>query len=192
MSLGEQVALAGLSGGRELSLAKQLHTGQRVLIRMKRSEFDLEPQQYTGIIKYVGKIDSEFIDNRVYVGVKLDEPGELLVSFSSSHTCTHTHTHTHTHTVGDTDGLVKGKRYFHCPAKHGKVVRLSNVVAVLPEKVKILYTHLTQSSFPPPTSIPILSAFLCPLQSVSYKPLQMSRRSPYTTATTSHKRVKVT
>lgn len=43
--------------------------------------------------------------------------------------------HTHTLLVGDTDGLVKGKRYFYSPAKHGKVVRLSSVVAVLPNKV---------------------------------------------------------
>ena len=70
------MALAGLSGGKEITLAQELHTGQRVLVTMKRSEFDLEPQQCTGIVKYVGKIDSEFIDNRVYVGVKLDEPGE--------------------------------------------------------------------------------------------------------------------
>lgn len=37
--------------------------------------------------------------------------------------------------VGDTDGLVKNKRYFICPAKHGKIVRITNVVAVLPHKV---------------------------------------------------------
>ena len=38
--------------------------------------YDLEPQKLTGIIKYVGKIDSEYIDNRIYVGVKLDDPGK--------------------------------------------------------------------------------------------------------------------
>ena len=37
--------------------------------------------------------------------------------------------------AGDTDGLIKGKRYFTCPQKHGKIVRISNVVAVLPNKV---------------------------------------------------------
>ena len=75
MKLDEQMALAGLTGKRERDLTQQLNTGQRVLVTMKRSEFELEPQQYTGIVKYVGKIDSEFIDNRVYIGVKLDEPG---------------------------------------------------------------------------------------------------------------------
>ena len=39
--------------------------------------YDLEPQKLTGIIKFIGKVDSEFIDNRVYVGLKLDEPGEF-------------------------------------------------------------------------------------------------------------------
>lgn len=80
LRLDEQVALAGLTGSGESSLARQVRQGQRILISMKKSDFDLEPQQYTGIVKYVGKIDSEFIDNRIYVGVKLDEPGQLLVS----------------------------------------------------------------------------------------------------------------
>ena len=60
---------------RELALSRQLCIGQRVLVHMKKTEFDLEPQQLTGIIKFVGKIDSEYIDNRIYVGVKLDEAG---------------------------------------------------------------------------------------------------------------------
>ena len=63
---------------RELALAEQLRIGQRVLVRMKKSEFDLEPTKLTGIIKYVGKIDSEYVDHRIYVGVKLDEAGEQL------------------------------------------------------------------------------------------------------------------
>lgn len=37
--------------------------------------YDLEPQKLTGIVKFIGKVDSEFIDNRIYVGLKLDEPG---------------------------------------------------------------------------------------------------------------------
>jgi hypothetical protein len=136
--LEETVALAGLAGSGERGLAAQIRQGQRILVSMKRSEFDLEPQKYAGIVKYVGKIDSEFIDNRVYVGVKLDEP------------------------VGDTDGLVKGKRYFTCQAKHGKIVRLSNVVAILPRR------------------------------SVSYKPLQSTKRSPYSTsAPSTHRRARV-
>ena len=37
--------------------------------------------------------------------------------------------------VGNTDGLIKGKRYFTCPSKHGKVVRITSIVAILPNKV---------------------------------------------------------
>lgn len=88
----------------------QVKLGTRVLAKLKRSQFDLDPQQLTGVVKYIGKIDSEFIDNQVYVGLKLDEP------------------------VGDTDGLVKGKRYFTCPPKHGKIVKMSNIIALLPNK----------------------------------------------------------
>lgn len=37
--------------------------------------------------------------------------------------------------VGNTDGLIKGKRYFTCPPKHGKIVRITSIVAILPNKV---------------------------------------------------------
>lgn len=60
---------------REIALAEQLRIGQRVVVRMKKSEFDLEASKLTGIIKYIGKIDSEYVDHRIYVGVKLDEAG---------------------------------------------------------------------------------------------------------------------
>ena len=78
-------AQSGMSGYRsdtdvrEASLSCQIRMGQRVLVSMKKSEYDLEPQQLTGIVKYVGKIDSEYIDNRIYVGVKLDETGGCMV-----------------------------------------------------------------------------------------------------------------
>ncbi len=81
-TLGRETGQSGLSGfqsdidPREMAMARQLKTGQRVVIRMKKSEYDYEPQQLTGIVKYVGKIDSEYIDNRIYVGVKLDEAGQ--------------------------------------------------------------------------------------------------------------------
>ena len=76
-------AQTGLSGfqvdidPKEMAMARQLRKGQRVVIKMKKSEYDLEPQQLTGIVKYIGKIDSEYIDNRIYVGVKLDEAGRV-------------------------------------------------------------------------------------------------------------------
>lgn len=106
----------------------QVRLGTRVLARLKRSEFDLEPQKLTGVVKYIGKIDSEFVDNQIYVGLKLDEPGELLEPFAFL-------VYLPEPTVGDTDGLLKGKRYFTCPPKHGKLVKINNIVALLPNKV---------------------------------------------------------
>lgn len=41
--------------------------------------FDVEPQKLTGIVKYVGRIDSEYMDNKIYVGVKLDDAGTIHV-----------------------------------------------------------------------------------------------------------------
>lgn len=61
---------------RELALAEQLRIGMRVLVRMKKSEYDLEPTKLTGIVKYAGKVDSEYVDHRIYAGIKLDEAGE--------------------------------------------------------------------------------------------------------------------
>lgn len=44
--------------------------------------------------------------------------------------------------VGNTDGRVGGKQYFHCPAKHGKVVKLSDVHAIMNPRVGISSTYL--------------------------------------------------
>ena len=38
--------------------------------------YDLQPRKLTGTVKYVCKVDREYVDNRVYVGVRLDDPGE--------------------------------------------------------------------------------------------------------------------
>ena len=124
--------------------------------------YDLEPRKLTGTVKYVGKVDREYVDNRVYVGVRLDDPGEpqctlhhlvtceaqslhqlaLICSWSNTMQCVN-----HavlclvcvSSAVGDSDGLFKGKRYFTCTPKHGKMVRINNVIAVLyPKMVTVL------------------------------------------------------
>jgi len=81
-------AYQGETDVREVALSQQLHNGQRVVVRMKKSEFDLEPTRLTGVVRYVGKIDSEYVDHRYYVGIKLDEAGKWfddnLHSFTSS------------------------------------------------------------------------------------------------------------
>ncbi len=80
--------------------------------------------------------------------------------------------------AGNTDGLIRGKRYFTCPPKHGKVVRITSVVAVLPNKVSFININLTMISS---------SHFV--LQSVCYRPVQkITKRSPYTTV---QKKVKI-
>jgi len=94
--------------------------------------YDLEPQKVTGIVRYVGRVDSEFVDNRVYVGVKLDEPCKCLIYHPRSHDLCLTH-----NVDGNTDGVLKGKRYFKCPANHGRFVRISNIISVLPVKVSV-------------------------------------------------------
>ena len=44
--------------------------------------------------------------------------------------------------MGNTDGRVGGKQYFHCPPKHGKVVKLSDVHAIMNPRVGISSTDL--------------------------------------------------
>ena len=38
---------------------------------------------------------------------------------------------------GNTDGVMKGKRYFKCPSKHGRFVRITNILSVLPSRVSL-------------------------------------------------------
>ena len=49
--------------------------------------YDLEPRKLTGTVKYVGKVDREYVDNRVYVGVRLDDPGEPQCTLHHLVTC---------------------------------------------------------------------------------------------------------
>ena len=71
-----QSGYRGEVDSRELTIAQQVRIGARVLVQAKKSEYDLEPQKLTGVVKYVGRIDSEFVDNRLYVGLRLDEKGK--------------------------------------------------------------------------------------------------------------------
>ncbi|RDD43065.1 hypothetical protein TrispH2_005364 [Trichoplax sp. H2] len=100
----------------EPKLVHMVKIGDRVSARciIKDDKVDRE-EIVSGIVKYVGKLDSAYVDNRIYVGLKLDRP------------------------VGDTDGVVNGKRYFKSPPNHGKIVRLYDVISVLhPKHIKPL------------------------------------------------------
>ena len=88
-----------------------LKLGDRVLVDVSKSGLDaLNLRAIAGYVKYIGKIDSAYIDNRYFVGVKLDEP------------------------LGDCDGTRRGKRYFTCQPLHGLLVQSDRVIAVLDKK----------------------------------------------------------
>lgn len=63
----------------------------------------VEPGEKRGVIKFVGR--AEALGPGFWVGIQYDEP------------------------LGKHDGMVKGVRYFECPALHGAIVR--------PDKVKV-------------------------------------------------------
>ncbi|EGD83194.1 hypothetical protein PTSG_03825 [Salpingoeca rosetta] len=85
--------------------ASHVRVGDRVLVRGPL--VDGVVKQYTGVVKYVGRLDSEVIDYNIYAGLKMDDP------------------------IGDTDGLFKGKRYFRCPERHGRFVAVGDIISVV-------------------------------------------------------------
>ena len=88
-----------------------LKTGDRVLVDVSKPGLSgLSPHAIAGHVKYMGKVDSAYIDSRYFVGVKLDEA------------------------LGDCDGTRKGKRYFTCQPMHGLLLQSDRVVAVLDKK----------------------------------------------------------
>ena len=97
----------------------KLNIGDRVLVDISKPGLpSLSPKGVAGTVRYVGKVDSVYIDNRYFVGVKLDEP------------------------IGDCDGTRKGKRYFMCQPQHGLLVLSDRVVAVLDKtSLKFIPVH---------------------------------------------------
>ncbi|KAI6652846.1 hypothetical protein LOD99_4232 [Oopsacas minuta] len=88
-----------------------LKIGDRVLVDASKPGLSaLTPRAIAGYVKYIGKVDSTYIDNRYFVGVKLDEA------------------------LGDCDGTRRGKRYFTCQPQHGILVQSDRVIAVLDKK----------------------------------------------------------
>ncbi|XP_052233513.1 neurofilament light polypeptide-like isoform X3 [Dreissena polymorpha] len=94
-------------------LAEIVNVGDRVLISCPQKpprygkKRVLKPINYTGIVKFLGKLSPEKHDARVHVGVRMDEP------------------------VGDTDGMYKGKRLMYTPADQGKFYKLRDITSVL-------------------------------------------------------------
>ncbi|KAK3603789.1 hypothetical protein CHS0354_042790 [Potamilus streckersoni] len=69
-----------------------------------------KPIIYTGIVKFLGRLDPDRSESRVHLGVRLDEP------------------------VGDTDGRYKGKRLMYTPSDQGKFFRITDVTSVMDVK----------------------------------------------------------
>ncbi|KAK7114160.1 myosin heavy chain, clone 203-like isoform X2 [Littorina saxatilis] len=87
-----------------------------------------KPVIYTGIVKYVGGLDKEQYDARIYCGVRLDEP------------------------IGEKDGVYKGKRYMFTPNNHAKFFKIRDVNTILDVKSgqyipasRLLLKHLKKS-----------------------------------------------
>ncbi|KAL3860327.1 hypothetical protein ACJMK2_010466 [Sinanodonta woodiana] len=66
-----------------------------------------KPIIYTGIVKFLGKLDPDRAESRVHLGIRLDEP------------------------IGDTDGRYKGKRLMYTPSDQGKFFRITDVTSVM-------------------------------------------------------------
>ena len=47
--------------------------------------------------------------------------------------------------MGNTDGRVGDKQYFQCPPKHGRIVRMSDIHAVMNPRVGIVLTGSASS-----------------------------------------------
>ncbi|XP_072013862.1 LOW QUALITY PROTEIN: uncharacterized protein [Amphiura filiformis] len=92
--------------------AQFIHVGDRVRLRKPGAKPGSCKTNdiLTGTVKFVGKIDKEKTDHRLYVGMKLDDP------------------------VGDTDGEINGKRYFNAKSKHGKLVKIHDILSILNPK----------------------------------------------------------
>lgn len=93
------------------TLQSQIKIGNRVRVN----------GEHSGVVKYIGDLNSSYTNGQVYIGVKLDDPGKL-------------HIHMlvvvlilHVHVVGEHDGTFKGKRYFSCAAGHGIIVPIEEV-----------------------------------------------------------------
>ncbi|XP_006817154.1 uncharacterized protein LOC100371263 [Saccoglossus kowalevskii] len=92
--------------------AHYLHVGDRITFKQedkysKNKDKDAEKPPLTGVVRFVGKVDRGYVDHKIYVGLRLDEP------------------------IGDTDGVILGKRYFNVMPRHGKLVKISEIISVL-------------------------------------------------------------
>jgi len=101
----EEDGFNGYDADDEVLASCAVHKGDKVMIQSKIT--GEEKMNITGVVKYIGKLGTGGNSSSMFVGLKLDQP------------------------VGNTDGRVGGKQYFQCPPKHGKVVKLSDIHAIM-------------------------------------------------------------
>ncbi|XP_052815456.1 uncharacterized protein LOC128242367 isoform X3 [Mya arenaria] len=98
---------------RDVLMAEVVNVGDRVLIScpQKPPKYGkkrvLKPINYTGIVKFVGKLNPDKYDARIHAGIRMDEQ------------------------VGDTDGTYKGRRLMYTPGDQGKFYKLRDLTSVL-------------------------------------------------------------
>ena len=107
--------------------------GDRVIVQGK----------HTGVVRYIGDLDSSFTNDQIYIGVKMDDPGEyihvqsanplivcltvLTLYINSLYLISYIVVHI---IVSESDGLFNGKRFFKCPPKHGLFAPINEVAYV--------------------------------------------------------------
>ncbi|KAJ8041644.1 hypothetical protein HOLleu_12520 [Holothuria leucospilota] len=93
-------------------LARFVKEGDRV--RIKKSGVNvlgMKPSDLrTATVRYVGQLDEEGAEHMLFVGLHMDDA------------------------VGDTNGIIDDKRYFYSKRRHGKMVRITEVLYLLNPK----------------------------------------------------------
>ncbi|KAL4235198.1 hypothetical protein ACF0H5_006836 [Mactra antiquata] len=98
---------------KDILLSDIINVGDRVLIScpQKPPKYGkkrvLKPINYTGIVKFKGKLNPDKYDARIHVGIRMDDQ------------------------VGDTDGTYKGKRLMYTPLDQGKFFKIRDLTSVL-------------------------------------------------------------
>ncbi|GFR64184.1 myosin-7B-like [Elysia marginata] len=109
-----QIALLSAMSGQQKDaiLCDAIQIGDRasITVNQKPPRYGRKkpkPVTYTGIVKYMGNLDKESYDARIYVGLRLDAP------------------------LGESDGTFKGKRYMFTPPDHARFFKIRDLDSVL-------------------------------------------------------------
>ncbi|RUS80818.1 hypothetical protein EGW08_011439 [Elysia chlorotica] len=113
LSSRQMAILSAMSGQqKDAILCDAIQIGDRasITVNQKPPRYGRKkpkPITYTGIVKYIGNLDKESFDARMYVGLRLDAP------------------------LGESDGTFKGKRYMFTPPSHARFFKIRDLDSVL-------------------------------------------------------------